>query len=154
MLPARATPWSSPSSSSLPATPVRPPVASLIVEADLLTWVTAGHFSELILKSWESIRQNGWVPAALDRKPDGTVQPGQLVRPQPFRLPLSQSNSSDSLPSLNLIVQRHHIAPEVNSTGQGLQLLAGGSVDQFFGLEREPGPKELLPADHLARLLS
>jgi hypothetical protein len=123
------------------------------VEAELFAWVTVGKFPELILKSRDSIRQNGWVPAALDRKKERAVQPRQLFRSKPLRLSLPQSNSRYSLPSLNLIVQRHHITPEVNSTRQGLQLLPDGAVYQLLRVDGEPGPNELLPTRDLAQLL-
>ena len=58
------------------------------------------------------------VPSPLNSKPDRSIQPRDLVLPQPLCLALAQPDPHHGLSSLNLIVQRDGVTANVQTAGE------------------------------------
>ena len=67
----------------------------------------------------------------MHRKSEGTVEPGQLVRPKSLGLPFPESHAGDPQAAFNFVVQRHRIAPQVQPPREGLEVLPGLLVHEL-----------------------
>src|SRR4051794_39176673 len=91
--------------------------------------------------------------APLNRKPERTVQPGQLIGTEPLSLTLPQPDSSHGFPVLHLVFEGHGISPELKPSGQALQPEPGFPVHQIVGVQVDALSQKLLPAPNRIQLI-
>lgn len=92
------------------------------------------------------------MPAPLHRKPQGSVEPGNLIHPKPLGLAFPEPHPSHRNPILDFIIQRHCVPPQMKPCGQCLQPLPGAGVYQLGRLEGNSGMEKVVPAPYLIQL--